>query len=117
MSDELEEIRKRRLKELQDSVSQNQSGEELARQDEAQKQYEAQKQAILRKILTDSARQRLSNIKLVKPQIADAIENQLIQLAQVGRIPNGILNEEQLLQMLKKLQHGKRESSIKFKRV
>ncbi|MCH8907146.1 MAG: DNA-binding protein [Candidatus Heimdallarchaeota archaeon] len=117
MSDDLEEIRRRRLKELQDASSTQPRDEEIAKQEEANKQVEIQKQSILRKILTDSARQRLNNIKLVKPQMAEAIEDQLIQLAQVGRIPNGILNEEQLLDMLKKLQHGKRESSIKFKRV
>lgn len=117
MSDDLEEIRRRRLKELQDASSTKPRDEEIARQEEANKQVEIQKQSILRKILTDSARQRLNNIKLVKPQMAEAIEDQLIQLAQVGRIPNGILNEEQLLDMLKRLQHGKRESSIKFKRV
>jgi DNA-binding TFAR19-related protein (PDSD5 family) len=49
--------------------------------------------------------------------MAEAIENQLIQLSQAGRIPGGILNEQQLLQMLKQIQQGKRESTIKFKRV
>ncbi|MDH5404044.1 MAG: DNA-binding protein [Candidatus Heimdallarchaeota archaeon] len=117
MSDELDEIRQRKLRDIQERNAHGQSEEELRRQEEAKRTYEMQKQTILRGILTDSAKQRLNNIKLVKPALADAIENQLIQLSQMGRIPNGIINEEQLLQMLKQIQNKRRDSNIKFKRV
>ncbi|MHA2090244.1 MAG: DNA-binding protein [Candidatus Kariarchaeaceae archaeon] len=118
MSDDIEKLRNKRLKELQDAASDQQRQQELDQQQtEAEESYERQKQSILRSILTEGAKQRLINIKLVKPQMAVAIENQLIQLSQSGRIPGGILNEEQLLQMLKQIQQGKRESTIKFKRV
>ena len=118
MSDEIEKIRNKRLKELQDAASDQQRQQDVEQQQaEAEEAYETQKQSILRSILTEGAKQRLINIKLVKPQMAVAIENQLIQLSQSGRIPGGILNEQQLLQMLKQIQQGKRESTIKFKRV
>lgn len=119
MSDDLDEIRKRRLKELQESAQSKGNEEELNRQREAQqREYEAQKQAILRQILTEGARQRLNNIKLVKPQVAESIENQLIQLAQMGRISaDAPVTENQLLQMLKRMQDTKRDSKIRFKRV
>jgi DNA-binding TFAR19-related protein (PDSD5 family) len=53
---------------------------------------------------------------LVKPQLAENIENQLIYLSQSGRVI-GRVSEEQLLNLLKKLQDRKRDSSITFKRV
>ena len=57
-------------------------------------EIEAQKEAILRVILTQEARQRLANVKLVKPELAEAIENQLIALAQSGRIQAPLTDEE-----------------------
>jgi programmed cell death protein 5 len=119
MSEDLDDLRQKRLKELQNSALAKQQEEELNRQREEQRQeQEMQKQAILRQILTEGARQRLANIKLVKPSMAESIENQLIQLAQVGRIsPNSPITEDQLLQMLRKLQDTKRDSTIRFKRV
>lgn len=113
MSDEIENIRKKRLKELQDAAARQQEQEKQREMTEA---YEAQKQSILRIILSDNAKLRLNNIKLVKPQMAESIEDQLVQLYQAGRIPDGI-SEEQLLQLLKQIQGTKRESKIKFKRV
>ncbi len=114
MSDELEELRRKRLLELQNQ--QNQFNQEAQRQKEME-EYERQKQSILRSILTDGAKQRLTNVKLVKPQLADAIEMQLIQLAQSGRLRGNLVTEEQLLQLLRQIQGNKREPSIKFKRV
>jgi len=117
MSDELNELRRKRLEEMQSQSSNPQADEEaLLQQEEARKAQEAQKQAILRSILSEKAKERLTNIKLVKPQMADNIENQLIYLSQSGRI-SGRVSEDQLLGLLKQLQGRKRDSSITFKRV
>ena len=116
MSDELDELRRKRLEELQKQAANQPSEDDLRQQEEAQKAQEAKKQAILRSILSEKAKERLTNIKLVKPQLADNIENQLIYLSQSGRI-NGRISEEQLLRLLKQLQGKKRDSSITFKRV
>ena len=70
---------------------------------------------ILRQILTPQARDRLANIKMARPEFADGLENQLIALAQSGTL-RGPVTEEQLIDILKKLQSGKREKTIEFKR-
>ena len=117
MSDDLDALRRKRLEELQkQNTPQATDTENLKQQEELEKQQEAQKQAYLRSILSDKAKQRLTNIRLVKPQLAENIENQLIYLSQSGRVI-GRVSEEQLLNLLKKLQDRKRDSSITFKRV
>ena len=73
MSD-LEEIRRRRMAELQaqQAAAQNQMQQQVAQQaqqQEAQRQFEAEKKQILGQILTSEARARLANLKLTKPQL------------------------------------------------
>ncbi|KKN00851.1 hypothetical protein LCGC14_1133730, partial [marine sediment metagenome] len=48
--------------------------------------YENKKYLIMRKILSQDGRQRLENIRIVKPQFAEQIEMQLIQLFQSGKL-------------------------------
>jgi programmed cell death protein 5 len=102
---ELEEIRKRRMQELQQRLNQEQQ------RAQAQQQLEMQKQAILRRILTPEARQRLTNLKIVKPDFANALELQLIQLAQSGRVQTPI-TDDQLKEILVRLQGQRREIKI-----
>jgi len=106
--DELEAIRKKKLAQIQQQAAQ----EEMA--EERQKEAEAQKEAILRQILTPEARSRLTNIRLVKPQLAEQIEMQLIQLAGSGRLRNRI-SDEQLKSLLKQLQGKERETKVRFR--
>lgn len=106
--DEIEEIRRRRMLQLQQQIA------EAQRQERAQREYEIQKQAALRQILTPEARSRLTNLKMVKPEFADRIEVQLIQLAQAGKI-NAPLTDEQLKAILKQLQEKRRETKVKYK--
>lgn len=81
---------------------------------QAQQQLEMQKEAVLRRVLTADARQRLTNLKMVKPDFAKQLELQLIQLAQQGKtsIP---ITDEQLKEILVRLQSRRRE--IKIRRV
>lgn len=109
MDEELEKLRKKRMQELQDEESIQQSYED---QESQQKQYEEQKKQILRGILTPPARERLSNIKLSRPQIGEQIEQQLIMLAQSGRLQQKI-TDQQLRQLLVKLLPKKRDIKIK----
>ena len=109
MSDEeLEAIRQRKMAELQQQALNEQAQEQ--RIAEAQ----AQKEAILRKILTPEARARLSNIKMVKSEFAEQIEMQLIQLASSGRL-RGQVTDEQLKELLVQLQGKERERKISFR--
>ena len=102
---ELEEIRRRRMLEMQQRLNQDQQ------RAQAQQQLEAQKQAILRRILTQEARQRLNNLKMVKPDFANTLELQLIQLAQSGKVQTPI-TDEQLREILMRLQGQRREIKI-----
>ena len=107
MSDEeLEEIRRRKLLAMQQRINDEQ------RQAQAEQQLEAQKQALLRQILSPEARQRLTNLKMVKPEFTEQLELQLIQLAQVGKLPIP-LSDAQLKQILIQLQSRKRETKIR----
>ncbi len=103
--EQLEELRKRRMLELQQRLSQEQQ------KAQAQQQLEAQKQALMRRILTPEARQRISNLKMVKPEFVNALEIQLIQVAQAGkvRIP---ITDEQLKEILIRLQGQRRDIKI-----
>jgi programmed cell death protein 5 len=104
--DELEAIRRRRYSDLQRSALEEQ------RQAESRRQFEAQKQAVLKQILTPEARQRLTNIRMVKPEFAEQIELQLIQLAQTGRIKVPI-TDDQLKEALARLQSQRKEIRIR----
>lgn len=104
--EELGEIRRRRYSDLQRAAMDEQ------RQSEARRQFEAQKQTALKQILTPEARQRLTNIRMVKPEFADQIEIQLIQLAQSGRIKVPI-TDDQLKEALARLQSARKEIRIR----
>jgi len=103
---ELEELRKRKLLELQRQIAEEKKSAQV------QQQLELQKQALLRSILTSEARQRLTNLKMVKPEFTDQLELQLIQLAQQGKLPIP-LADEQLKQILIQLQGRRRETKIR----
>jgi programmed cell death protein 5 len=110
MDDDLEAIRKKKLLELQ---QQQQIRSQDALAEEAQKkEFEEQKKAILRKILTTEARERLGRVKIARPDAAENIENQLIMLAQSGQLKNKI-NDEQLRELLSRLIPKKRDIKIK----
>lgn len=85
---------------------------EEQKQVQAQQQLEGQKQALLRRILTPEARSRLTNLNIVKPEFTQQLELQLIQLAQGGRISLPI-TDEQLKELLMRLQSGKRDYKIR----
>lgn len=85
---------------------------EEQRKAQMQQELELQKQALLRNILTPEARQRLANLKMVRPEFTDQLELQLIQLAQQGKLPIP-LTDEQLKQILVQLQGRKRETKIR----
>ena len=107
MSDEeLEAIRKRKLSSLQQRVTDEQ------KQSQEAKQLEAQKQELLKHILSPEARQRLTNLKMVKAEFTEQLELQLIQLAQAGKLPIP-LSDAQLKQILIQLQSRKRDIRIR----
>jgi len=110
--EELEKLRQRRVAELQ--AQRAQQGQ--AAQVQAQEQAEAQREAIMRKILTHEARARLQNVKLVRPDFAEQVEMQLIQVAQTGRVPLPI-TDDLLKRLLAELQSQQAKRDISIRRI
>jgi programmed cell death protein 5 len=105
---ELDELRRRKMADLQRQQQQH------AMAEEQQKQIDTQKQMIMRQILTPEARDRLSTLKMAYPEIARSVEDQLIALVQSGRI-NQQVDDAMLKQILRKIAPQKREINIERK--
>lgn len=114
--DELAEIRRRRLQELQaqQAARQQNAVENAQAQADAQAEQEAQRDAILRQILTPEARERLGRVKVARPEDARQVEGQLIALAQSGRLGSKI-DDEQLKIILGRLLPNQRDINIRRK--
>ncbi len=112
MSDdeELEELRRRKMAQLQSQAA------DAQQQQEMQEEVNAKKEAILRKILSPEARSRLTNIKMVRPDFAAQLELQLIQLAQSGqlsRVGPLPLSDEHFKMILSRLTGKQQDFKIK----
>jgi programmed cell death protein 5 len=71
----------------------------------------AVRQRALMVLLDPTARQRLMNVRMVKPELATAVENYLINAASTGRLNRSITDEE-LKQILLSLQQPKKDFKI-----
>ncbi len=103
---ELEEIKRRKVQELQ---RQQQAAEG---QEAMMEQAGQQRTAVMRQILTPEARERLARLKIARPEFAEQIENQLIMLAQSGQLGERV-DDATLVQILERLTPKKREITIK----
>lgn len=108
MSD-LEELRKRRMAELQ--AQQQQGAGDPYQQQMAEQQIEEQIKHIITQILSPEARERLANIRAARPKYARQIEILLIQLAQSGQLPKK-MSDDDFKAILAKLTSQKRETKI-----
>ena len=109
--DEIAELRRKRAAQMQQqAIDQQLMQEEMDRQ----KQADAQIHAVLMQILEPEARERLNTIKLTRPDFAKSVEQQLVMLAQSGRLKHKI-TDEQLKSLLQQLQPAKREFTIRRK--
>jgi programmed cell death protein 5 len=106
VDEDLEQIRKRRLEQLQaqQNAMQGPSTEEIER-------AQAQRSALLRQVLTPEARERLNSIRLTRPDFADSVESQLLVLHQSGRL-SAQITDEQLKQLLKQIAPKKQNIRI-----
>lgn len=71
----------------------------------------AQKEMILKQILSPDARLRLNNVRMVKPDLASLVENYLIGMASQGKI-HAQITDDQLKQILMSTQQPKRDFKI-----
>ena len=91
----------------------NQDDENNASQ-EKDSQLKAQKEIMLKQVLSGDARLRLNNVRMVKPELADLVENYILNLSVQGKV-SGQISDEQLKQILASAQQPKRD--FKFNRV
>ncbi len=82
--DELERLKAKKLAELQEKLA----------EEEERKRRELERQAAMRAILTPEARQRLANLRLIRPELVAQLEEQLIQLANSGKIRLPITDDD-----------------------
>lgn len=75
----------------------------------------AMRENVMRVALTSEARQRLANIRMVKPDVAHAIEEYIIQLVSSGRLKRTI-DDEQLKGLLTTIQ-GTAKREFKIRRI
>jgi len=75
----------------------------------------AMRENIMRVALTSEARQRLTNVRMVKPDVAKAIEEYIIQLVSTGRLKRTI-DDDQLKELLSTIQ-GTAKREFKIRRI
>jgi len=76
-----------------------------------EEEFTAQKENVLKQILTSEARSRLNNIKMVKPELSNLVEQYLIGMASQGKMPSQI-TDDQLKKILLSIQQPKRDFKI-----
>jgi len=109
---ELAELRRRRLQQLQSQGGEpSAQAQAYAAQEAEMARREAERAEILRRILTTDARERLGRIRLAKPDVAAAVEQQLIALAAAGRIQRPI-DDPTLRALLERIAPERREITI-----
>lgn len=74
-------------------------------------EIEAKQEQILKQLLVPDARLRLNSIKMVKPELANLVENYLIGMVTQGKL-NSQISDDQLKQILLSLQQPKRDFKI-----
>jgi len=89
----------------------NQDNDENNISQEKDSQLKAQKEMLLKQTLSADARLRLNNIRMVKPDLADLVENYILNLTVQGKI-SGQISDEQLKQILSSAQQPKRDFKI-----
>ncbi len=108
--DRLDEIRQKKMEQLKEQ--QQGEGDAAEAQQARQQQADAQKKALLRQHLTDGARKRLNTVKMSKPEFGEKVEQQVIALAQSGRV-QGQIDEEQMKELLDELKPDSQSFNIR----
>ena len=89
------------------------SNENIDQQANSQQKQEAIREQMLKVLLTTEARERLANIKMVKPDVAKMIEDQIIQLASSGKINKSVTDEE-IKSFLSSVQKPQKDFKIRW---
>jgi programmed cell death protein 5 len=111
---ELAELRRRRLQQIQQmQASQNPEAMNAAyaQQQAERERRDAERSEALRRIMTPEARERLGRIRLAKPEVAQAVEQQVLSLAASGRLQRAI-DDTTLRAILERVMPERRDISI-----
>jgi programmed cell death protein 5 len=114
--EELDALRRRRIEELQRqqmAAGQHEVQQAVEQQARAEQDRAAREQ-LMRQILTLEARERLERLRLARPDQAKQLENQLISLAQSGRLA-GKIDDAQFKSILTRLTGEQRDINIRRK--
>jgi len=105
--EDIEKLKEERMEELQDG--------EVAAEDQAEERRQQIKQQAAQ-YLTEEARSRLGNIRAAEPDMAAAVEMQIAQLGETGRIDK--IDDDQLKDILRSIgkERENDQTDIKFRR-
>lgn len=92
------------------NLSEESKSDQFKQNDEDQQR--TMREGMLRMLLTTDARERLTNIRMVKPDIAKVIEDNIIKMASAGKISPPV-PDEYIKQLLQSIQKPKREFKIR----
>ncbi|XP_066259579.1 programmed cell death protein 5 [Euwallacea similis] len=114
---ELEELRRRRLAELQSQYQGGRTNQEMQNAKEQQlKDQEDAKNAILSQVLDQNARARLNTLMLGKPEKGQMVQGMLLRMAQTGQIMSKI-GEKELINLLENVSaQTQSKASVKYDR-
>ncbi|MFB6162528.1 MAG: DNA-binding protein [Halococcoides sp.] len=107
--DKIEELRQEKMEQLREQAEGQEGASE--QQEAARQQADAQRKAMLRKHLTDGARKRLNAVEMTKPQQAKKAEQQVLALAQSGRV-QGKIDEDDMQKILQELSPDSKDFNI-----
>lgn len=109
---ELAELRRRRLQQLQEMQAQGiPTGGYPSAVDPELERRQAERAELLRRVLTPEARERLGRIRMAKPDVAQAVEQQVLSLAASGRLQRAI-DDTTLRALLERIMPDRREIKI-----
>lgn len=111
--EDLERLRQKRLAELE--AQQALQDEAVRRQASMEEEMAARRQAVMRRILTPEARDRIGRLRTAHPELAASVEDQLVALAQAGRLRDQVTDGD-LRRILRQIAPRKREINITFKK-
>ena len=116
---ELEQLRQKRLAELQQGQQGGYSSggnQQQQNKEEQMRQQQDMKNSVLSQVLTQEARARLNTLALTKPDKAQMVENHLVQMARSGQLAQKF-GEDQLKSLLERLsEQTQKKTVVKYDR-
>ncbi|MCI4319232.1 MAG: DNA-binding protein [Thermoplasmata archaeon] len=110
---ELAELRRRRMQQIQEMQAQAAYGnpQAIVQQQAEAERRDAERQEALRRVFTPEARERLARIRMTRPEVAQAAEQQVLTLAAQGRLQR-MVDDATLRLLLERLNPERREINI-----